>query len=262
MTLQRNHYEVLGVARKASTDEIKKKYRELARQFHPDIAKDKSGAEKIFSQINQAYRVLGDPDRRAQYDAALAADTSERGASGARAGVATPSGVSNGASAAQRAAAAPLSPQQAANMTRLVGEAETAMLQNNIGKVKQICDLVLKTDPRNQKALNLLGDALMQMGKPQDAAAAFRQALEIAPSFAIQAKLDRLQGRPAVRNGAPNGMSPNGAAPRTPPSPYTPPANGAQKPGQPGANPGRATTDQGRSDKPAGGLLSRLLGKK
>ena len=74
MTLQRNHYEILGVSPTATTDQIKKKYRELARKFHPDVVKDKALGQKIFTQVNQAYRVLGDPERRAQYDTTLRAD--------------------------------------------------------------------------------------------------------------------------------------------------------------------------------------------
>ena len=73
MSLQRNHYEVLGIAPSATTDQIKKKYRELARKFHPDIIQDKVLGQRVFTQINQAYRVLADPERRAQYNSQLAA---------------------------------------------------------------------------------------------------------------------------------------------------------------------------------------------
>jgi DnaJ-class molecular chaperone len=64
----RDYYEVLGVARGASEDEIRKSFRKLARQYHPDVAKDKKIAEEKFKEINEAYEVLGDPEKRKKYD--------------------------------------------------------------------------------------------------------------------------------------------------------------------------------------------------
>ena len=64
----KNYYDVLGVAKNASDAEIKKAFRKLARKYHPDIAKDKSGSELKFKEINEANEVLSDPDKRRKYD--------------------------------------------------------------------------------------------------------------------------------------------------------------------------------------------------
>ncbi|MBV9270790.1 MAG: molecular chaperone DnaJ [Candidatus Eremiobacteraeota bacterium] len=64
----KDFYEILGVGRGASADEIKRAYRSLARKHHPDVAQDKHQAEHRFKEINEAYEVLSDPDKRAQYD--------------------------------------------------------------------------------------------------------------------------------------------------------------------------------------------------
>ncbi|MCL4179189.1 MAG: J domain-containing protein [Verrucomicrobia bacterium] len=64
----KDYYQALGVAPNASDDEIRKAFRKLARKYHPDVAKDKRGAEEKFKQINEAYEVLGDPAKRKKYD--------------------------------------------------------------------------------------------------------------------------------------------------------------------------------------------------
>lgn len=67
MAEKRDYYEVLGISKGASEDEIKKAYRKLAKKYHPDVNKE-PGAEEKFKEVNEAYEVLSDPQKKATYD--------------------------------------------------------------------------------------------------------------------------------------------------------------------------------------------------
>ena len=65
---QPTYYDLLGVAPSAPHEVVKKRYRELARKYHPDVAKDKKAGEAKFKEINEANEVLSDPQKRKRYD--------------------------------------------------------------------------------------------------------------------------------------------------------------------------------------------------
>ena len=229
MSLQRNYYEVLGLPPGATSDQIKKKYRELARKFHPDVIQDKTLGQRVFSQINQAYRILGDPDRRAQYNTTL---------SGAPPGnAAVPSASAPPAYQARPAPMKPVQPaptspaqagstgtaQKAHAVSGLLANADNAIMAGKPIEARAFCVKVLEIDPRSARALEMLGDAMVLIGRPEDAAVQYRNALQIAPSSMIQSKLNRLEQS---------------------------------------ATPTRTIPPQSDAEKPSGGLLGRLLGRK
>ena len=68
MADKRDYYEVLGLSKSASDDEIKKAYRKLAKKYHPDMNPGEKAAEESFKEVNEAYSVLSDPDKKSKYD--------------------------------------------------------------------------------------------------------------------------------------------------------------------------------------------------
>ena len=68
MADKRDYYEVLGISKGASEDEIKKAYKKMARKYHPDLNPGDKEAEEKFKEVNEAYEVLSDADKKARYD--------------------------------------------------------------------------------------------------------------------------------------------------------------------------------------------------
>jgi len=107
MPTKRDYYDVLGVSKSASQEEIKKSYRKLARQFHPDANRNDPSAVTKFKEVQEAYDILSDPKKRPAYDqfghaavtsahaadAAAAAAAAGRGAGGFRYSTQTPGGA-------------------------------------------------------------------------------------------------------------------------------------------------------------------------
>jgi curved DNA-binding protein CbpA len=234
MNLQRNYYEVLGVGPEATEQEIKNKYRELARKFHPDLVKDKALGVKVFSQVNKAYHTLGDPERRKQYDEQqLGEKVRSRNGSGTGNTTRTPSNY------AQQPAPPPvqqvqktvtLSASQQAQLDRSINLAEASIMEGQFEQARELCEAVLRIDGRNARALGVLGDAYTSLNRTESAIKVLRMAQSISPSSMVEAKLRRLEqsaAKPAPEKIAPR---PNGT-------------------GQP-------------ETKQPGGLFSKLMGRK
>ena len=91
--MPKDHYEVLGVSRGASADDIRKAYRDLARKHHPDLNPDNTEAKQKFQEVQIAFEVLNDPKKREQYDRFGHAFESMGGGSGSPGGGGSPFGA-------------------------------------------------------------------------------------------------------------------------------------------------------------------------
>ncbi len=224
-----DHYATLGVLPQASQDEIKRHYRGLARQYHPDVNPSPDAAQRI-KVINEAYHVVGDVDRRATYDAermlaekAASAPRPAPAASGnapktARSQTASSSGgartqfefngfgrVTTGQAPPTRATAtrvnrtAPSQEETRRKAERLIAEAQLAYVNRRYREAEEMCQEILTVDRRNAVAHEIIGDILMKRGQKAAAELHYSYAVQFNPqNRSVQAKLERLMGnRPA-----------------------------------------------------------------
>jgi curved DNA-binding protein CbpA len=184
MRIQRTYYEVLGLTRTASPEDIKSKYYELARQFHPDRAKDKVLAERLFVQINLAYRTLMDKDKRAVYDASLFQSD----------GIPAPADASRAVQQRTQPSGAPAQPAPQVDVIEAMSRANTAYMSGDRISAHKICMVVLKVDPINVDAHSLVGDIYADQGRRQEALDEYKQAASVGvPSFTLQQKISRTE---------------------------------------------------------------------
>lgn len=171
MRTTRSHYEVLGLPRNVNPAQIKRRYRELVRKFHPDVSKDKTTSHRLFLQINEAYEVLSDSDRRKAYDETLDLDAMIR-AKRAAGATTTPSGQPSqppGTSTPRR------------NNGQLLKDAQFAFIQKRLSTAADLCKEALQADPRNARACAMLGDIYRAQGKSTSAIKYYNFAIQFDP---------------------------------------------------------------------------------
>jgi len=190
MRTTRTHYEVLGLPRNASLQQIKRRYRELVRKYHPDVAVDKTTSHRLFIQINEAYEVLKDSSRRRSYDESLDLDDVIR-AKRASQHQATQTARPNATGAATQPP-----PHAPRSVSQLLKDAQLAFIGKRLNAAAQLCKQALQMDPRNARANAILGDIYRAQGKTDAAIKRYTFAVQFNPADAdSQRKLLQLMDK-------------------------------------------------------------------
>ena len=164
MRTQRNYYEILGLRRTATIQEIKKRYRELARKYHPDVHRDKALAQRAFVQIVEAYKTLSDGAARRQYDESLGRPTPAPGA------------PTRGRGYAQS------SRPRITEAQRLVTEAQFAFVRGKFSEAAIKCRQALRSNPNLARAHAILGDINRIQNRIEPAIVEYGFAVQLDPS--------------------------------------------------------------------------------
>lgn len=191
------HYETLGVSPAASLDEIKKRFRELARVHHPDVAPGKENADR-FRKINEAYQVLGDSSKRLNYDSELklAALKQPRPSSSSpppRTSSAPPSTPNQ---TSQRSGSRTAADSRRRKVEAILEEAHKAMRRMRYRDAESLCREALRLDRRCVDAYEILGDIQKVRGNTDEAVAMYSFAMQLDRTNAsVRSKFDRLVGQ-------------------------------------------------------------------
>jgi len=198
MRTTRTYYEILGLPRDATLAQIKRRYKQLVRKYHPDVATDKATAHRLFIQVREAYEALSDPVRRRAYDATL---NSQRTAPSAT----RQAGPGPSRAQAPRPTATPLS--------KHIKDAQFAFIQKRFGEAATQCKAALELDPRNAQAHAILGDVYRAQGKPNSATRHYGYALQFNPNDRESEK--KLVGMVGKRMTSATDVRPTAAGPAT-----------------------------------------------
>ena len=196
-------YEILGVPEDAKLDEIKKRYRELARKYHPDVAQDKELASQIFNLVTEAYKTLSDDDTRKTYDAEQflkkrrAQERSRPRPSATQAASASP---------------APRTAAQSALLEaeRFVTQAQAAFVRNKMIEARSLADQALRFNRRSASAYEVLGDVSRVQGKVDEAIGHYTMTLQLDPrNQAVRQRMERMARAATPRPAGPSAPRPS-----------------------------------------------------
>jgi len=206
----RTHYDVMGLAQNATTDQVKKRFRELVRKYHPDLHQDHPEYHEVFIRISQANEVLSDSVRRAHYDLGLRDQARKQtdprtGAYGSAPFTQRPTPPPTASSTARPAASADRAPSNARErreaehrrqqVVKAMENARQYFQRGNFREAQRLCEEILQTS-RNGLAHEMLGDIYARQGRLDEAIGNYTVAAQMFPnSSLIMAKLNRVVER-------------------------------------------------------------------
>lgn len=258
-----NYYDVMGVPQTASQDEIKKRYRTLARQLHPDVNPNDPNAARKFSEVAEAYRVLGDSSSRAVHDFELTKAKERQEASARRRASAYPSSAPPPQPASPRSGASSSGASTTPDSSRLVAQAQAAFVRNRLVEARTLAEQALRLNRRNAQAYEVLGDVFRLQNKVDEAMNMYSMALQINPrNPSVMQRLERMSRGAAASDPR---YPPSARRPAPPPPSARPPigynpGSGAAPP--PSAPPPQTyyASEQEIQRRPIGRLLGALFG--
>jgi curved DNA-binding protein CbpA len=193
-----NYYRILNVSRHASSTEIKKAFRRLAREFHPDLHPNNPDAAAKFKQISEAYEVLGDPERRSHYDTRFEDTTTEpKTSTSASYSVLYQQAQDKLSRRAYQDAIQDFTQaiaQSPDSIEAYLGRCKAYDAVQNDRAVLDDCFQILQRDPKSVQAYLYQGQARLRLGYIQSAIDAYTQAITLEDSFAL-AYVRRAQAR-------------------------------------------------------------------
>jgi curved DNA-binding protein CbpA len=175
MAAKRSYYEILGLPRDATAEQIKKRYRQLARKYHPDVVEDKAFGQEAFVEISEAYKTLIDPSKRAAYNLTLPPPPEQK-----RASTGTRTTQSYTSSSTHRSTSRQHT-RPTTTVDSLIKDAQFSFVKGRLNEATLLCRQAINLDNRNAKAHAILGDIYTAKHKIDQAVIEYEYAVRYDP---------------------------------------------------------------------------------